>query len=117
SASSGVTIGQNGRIKNLQVRVGEIDHTFTGDLQIDLVAPDGTPVRLMNASGLQGTDVRNLTFSDTAFSSISSAAAPFSGAYRPVQPLSALGGHVTQGRWQLRVSDTKGQDAGTLVAW
>ncbi len=110
-------MGQTGRVKALQIRVGQISHTYTGDLQIDLVAPDGTHVRLKNADTAPGTDVHDLVFSDTAPTSINQASAPFTGTYRPVEPLSSLVGHTLGGQWQLVVSDTRQQDTGTFESW
>jgi Proprotein convertase P-domain len=42
---------------------------------------------------------------------------PFASSFRPQQPLSALKGSRTKGRWQLAVSDDDATVVGTLGCW
>ena len=50
-----------------------LDHTFVGDLVGSLVAPDGTSVTLFDRRGLDGNNICQAVFDDTAARSITSA--------------------------------------------
>jgi subtilisin-like proprotein convertase family protein len=76
---------------DLQVAV-DIKHTYRGDLQIDLVAPDGTAYRLKNTSN---DSADNLLATYTVNASA----------------------EVANGTWQLRVRDLFSADTGYLDSW
>ena len=105
------------RVSDLDVTIGQITHTFVGDLTIDLTSPQGTTVRLANRNGSSGDNFTNTVFDDEAATSITSGAAPFTGSFRPIQALSAFDGQTIAGNWTLRVADVAGDDVGTLSAW
>ena len=111
-AVSGVT----GRLKDVDVRVN-ITHPFDGDLRLVLRAPDGTEVSLLLNRGASGDNFTNTDFDDAAATAIASGTAPFTGTFRPEQPLSALNGKVADGTWSLVASDTGAADVGTLTSW
>ena len=115
----------------LNVTVGvRLDHTFVGDLQLSVVAPDGTVVGLAaNPSGGTGaggfgtgpdpcgdTTVYT-TFRDDAEQSINAYSEPFAGAVLPTEPLSGLATSERSGTWKLRIADVLGGDSGTLLCW
>jgi hypothetical protein len=56
-------------------------------------------------------------FDDDAATSVTGAAAPFTGSFRPEGDLSALEGTLATGDWTLRISDTSRKVTGTLVSW
>jgi autotransporter-associated beta strand protein len=112
-------------IKQVTVAV-HITHTSVNDLDISLIAPDGTTVELSSDNGATasdyGTDCSNgrTVFSDLAVSSITAASAPFVGTFRPEQPLSAfndMSGSDAAGLWTLRIVDDTGGAVGTLRCW
>jgi subtilisin-like proprotein convertase family protein len=105
------------RVSDLNVAIGQITHTFDGDLVIQLTSPQGTTVTLSNRNGGSGDNFTSTVFDDEAATAISSGAAPFTGSFRPVQPLSAFDGQTIGGTWTLRVIDTAGEDTGTLSSW
>lgn len=70
-----------------------ITHTYRGDLQIDLIAPDGTAYRLKNSSGSDSADNVNATYTVNASS------------------------ETANGTWNLRVRDVYRADTGTLDSW
>jgi len=76
---------------DLQVAV-DIKHSYRGDLQIDLLAPDGTAYRLKSTSGDSGDNV-NTTYTVNASS------------------------EVANGTWQLRVRDLYRYDTGYIDLW
>jgi PKD repeat protein len=117
ATNSGLNIAAAGRVKDIQVRIGNLTHTRTADLKIELVSPSGASVVLVDGEGGSGQNFTNTVFSDSATQSIVGAAAPFTGTYRPVQPLSRMLGRGQQGLWQLRVTDQTAGNTGTLNAW
>jgi subtilisin family serine protease len=69
-----------------------IQHTWIGDLVVDLVAPDGTAYNLHNRAG-GSTDNIDQTFTVD------------------------LSGELANGTWNLRVSDQAAADTGQIVGW
>jgi subtilisin-like proprotein convertase family protein len=99
-----------------------INHTWDADLNLTLIAPDGTPVPLSTARGGQfdnfGTncpaDANDTTWDDAAATAIGSGAAPFVGSFRPETPLSALNAKNPNGTWQFKGVDTANLDTGAI---
>lgn len=96
--SSTLTIDQSALIGSIKVAV-EIQHSYIGDLKVELAAPSGAVVLLHNRSGAS-TD--NLIKS---YDGLNTAA------------LAALGGTEARGTWRLTVSDNARRDSGTLRRW
>jgi subtilisin-like proprotein convertase family protein len=97
-----------------------IDHTFVGDLVATLTSPGGQQVVLFANAGLDGNNVCQAVFTDSATNSIQDAApsdAPFTGQWTPAQPLSVLLGQNGNGVWRLHVEDTAAVDTGSLRAF
>ncbi len=105
-----------GRINTMEVRLN-LTHTYTADLQITLIAPDGTQVLLASGVGGSGDDFTDTVFSDDADIAVQGGAAPFTGVFRPMQPLSILRGTQADGRWRLEIRDTMPWDTGKLNSW
>ncbi len=101
-----------------KVRVNlTINHTFTADLVITLIAPDGTRVLLSTTNGGGGQNYTNTTFDDDATTPIFFGFAPFTGSFRPEMPLANLIGKSPNGVWTLEIRDQFAADIGTLVGW
>jgi subtilisin-like proprotein convertase family protein len=97
-----------------------LDHTFVGDLVGSLVAPDGTSVTLFDRRGLDGNNICQAVFDDSATRSIASASsreAPFTGSWRPESPLAGLNGHSADGTWNFHVADEAALDVGAVRAF
>lgn len=94
-----------------------LKHTWAGDLRLTLIAPDGTEVLLFNRRGGDKDDLTNTTFADDATQSIEQAQAPFTGRFRPEEPLLLLREHLAEGVWSLRVEDMAAEDGGVLEAF
>jgi subtilisin-like proprotein convertase family protein len=106
------------RVKGVRVSIGRINETYDGDLKIELVAPDGTPVTLINPNlSNSGQNFVNTVFDPSAPTSITSGSAPYTGSFRPAGDLSVLNGKQQQGTWQLKVTDVYPGDTGSLVSW
>ncbi len=87
-------------IKSVSVGV-QITHPFIGDLELSLIGPDGTTVRLHDRSGTSMDDIR------TTYDIVTRAA----------QSLAVFNGRSTAGTWRLRARDLSSQDVGTLDSW
>lgn len=105
-----------------------IDHTFDGDLEVELEGPDGTRVPLTLNNGFAGAnygaacspDSSRTTFDDAAPTSILEGSAPFVGTFRPEGALAAFigkSGAAVNGTWKLRITDDFQSDTGTLHCW
>lgn len=70
-----------------------VQHTWRGDVVIDLLAPDGTAYRLKDSSSNDSADNIVATYTVNASS------------------------EVANGVWKLRVQDVAAQDTGTLTSW
>ncbi|MCP2268434.1 Proprotein convertase P-domain-containing protein [Actinokineospora diospyrosa] len=96
-----------------------LDHTFVGDLVGTLTAPNGAVATLHSRSGGGGNNFCQVVFADSAtaaFSTVTSANAPFTGAWRPVTALSGFAAVAADGVWTYKVVDAAGGDAGAIRA-
>ena len=82
-----------------------------------LTAPDGTAVRLFEKTGGSGNNLCQVRLVDTANRSIQTASQaenPYTGDWRPAQPLTAFQGTVADGTWVFAVSDVAASDTGSI---
>ncbi|WP_284747174.1 S8 family serine peptidase [Amycolatopsis sp. RTGN1] len=95
-----------------------LDHTYVGDLVGSLTAPSGAKATVFQRNGGSGKNLCQVVFADnaaTAFSTVTSANAPFSGTWRPTQSLTAgLTGAAVDGTWTFAVVDVAGGDVGSI---
>ncbi len=106
-----------GVVEDLDVKIGDIEHAWVGDLEIGLQAPDGTSVLLIDNVGSSGRNYTDTILDDEASVSIQSATAanaPFTGRWRPAQSLDAFNGMPLAGTWRLRVRDLSTPDPGVI---
>lgn len=95
-----------------------INHTYDGDLEIWLVAPNASQIRIVNNRGGSGNNFTNTTIvnSGGANGNVSSGSAPFTGTYNTDAAFSGLSGTVN-GTWNLKVIDQANADIGTILDW
>ncbi len=84
-------------------------------MRIYLVSPDGTKVTLSQNSGGDGDNYTETVFDQDSQASISSANAPFTGSFRPVESLDIFNGKRANGNWILQIVDQGPQDTGELI--
>jgi subtilisin-like proprotein convertase family protein len=96
--TSSLDVMSGGTINDLRIQVN-ITHTFIGDLRVDVIAPDGTVVRLHNNTG---GSADNLVKTYSA---------------QELPALRGLFGKPVAGKWSLRVADTFRIDVGRLNRW
>lgn len=99
-----------------------LDHTWVGDLVGKLTSPSGATVTLFTRPGGTGNSGNNFcqtVLDDGATPSIqtiTTSGAPWTGTFKPAQPLSAFIGQSATGTWVLNVSDLASIDTGGVRA-
>lgn len=96
--TSSISITSPGIVRRVQVGV-DIEHSYIGDLRVELVSPTGRRTLLHSRQGGSRDDLV------MAYDS------------RSPGQLSSLVGQPAQGTWLLRVTDLARQDVGTLRRW
>jgi hypothetical protein len=94
-----------------------LDHTFVGDLVGTLIAPDERIARLFNRHGSSGNNLCQVLFDDAAalpFASVTASSAPFTGSWRPVDPLDPFLDATVDGDWTFHVVDAAPRDTGSI---
>lgn len=113
----GTIIGGANTVKRVNIN---IQHTFTGDLDIFLRAPNGQRIQLSTDNGSSGDNFINTSFIPLATpggTDITSGSAPFTGDFYPEDDFSTLTGPSAGGTWTLIVTDDAGGDVGNLLNW
>lgn len=128
--TSTLIINENFNILDANVFV-QIDHTWLGDIQASITAPDGTVLNLFDRPGFPtsqfgcGESNIRVTFNDEATRNsndlestcVAGALFGIDGEFRPIQSLSALDGKSANGTWTLTVRDNAAEDGGAIIAW
>jgi subtilisin-like proprotein convertase family protein len=109
-------------ISDVNVRLDSLRHTYTGDLGLYLLAPDGQSLTLIADKGVgtqgDGDDFLFTVLDDSApLGFTSNPAPPFTGAFTPYNALAILNSRASAGTWKLKVVDTEAGDTGVLQAW
>jgi len=118
--SSSLTIPDSVTIQDVDVVVN-ITHTWDTDLDVYLIAPDGTQVELFTDVGGSENNFIETHFDDEASMYIGTPPPddppPFTDSYKPEGMLSVLDGKNAQGTWQLKITDDANFDSGVLLSW
>jgi Subtilase family/Proprotein convertase P-domain len=100
-----------------------IDHSWAGDLILQLRSPSGRTATVMSSPGgpnNSGNNFCKTILDDDAPNSIQNVLvtqAPFTGTFKPLQPLSVFGGDDPNGTWTLRAEDLIIFDTGSVRAF
>jgi len=97
--SSSLAFANQGTTRQVKF-TAQIEHTYIGDLRVELLSPNG---RRAIVHAQTGDDADNLTLNLDSNS--------------PSSALLPLVGQPVQGNWVLRVTDLVGQDVGRLKKW
>jgi MYXO-CTERM domain-containing protein len=111
-----IAIAEAGAVSDVNVTVN-ITHTWDSDLDISLIAPDGTEVELSTDNGGSSDDYTATVFDDDAVTAIVDGDAPFTGSFTPEGDLNAVNGQDAVGDWTLKIIDDTGGDNGELIDW
>jgi len=95
-----ISVTTSGAIKDIKVKL-ELRHSYVGDLDVKLIAPNGTEVKLHARGGRNASDLVGTYGADL----------------RAVDDMKKLVGTDVKGDWKIKVVDLAGQDVGTLNEW
>ena len=111
-----ISVNQASKIINKAKVNLTIYHPNDGDLVIQFQGPNGM-INLSQGNGSSGANYINTTFDDSASLSITQSSPPYTGSYRPQNPLSQFNNQPASWNWILRVFDTHTGNQGSLVSW
>jgi subtilisin-like proprotein convertase family protein len=114
--TSTIAVADTSTVQDVNVTVN-ITHSYDHDLTLSLTTPANTSITLAAARGGSANNFTNTVFDDEAANPISAGAAPFTGSFRPEQPLSAADGPSGAGNWRFKAVDGAPQDTGTINSW
>ena len=118
--SGGTLFDIPGRVRDLDVRVRDVRHPNIGDMVIAIEPPGDRPyddmVTLISRRGGSGGAILDAVFDDDAEKHVSEASAPFTGRFRPEEPLSRLAGHRADGSWALYFANNSTTDSAVINA-
>ncbi len=111
-------LGDDCIVLDVNVRIDTVIHTWDSDLRFYL-RRGNVGALIINWVGGSGDNFIGTVLNDSALNPISSGTAPFTGSYRPQNPLVVFNGNPgSTGRyWKLAITDTAGGDTGTLKRW
>ncbi len=113
---SAISVTESGTVLDVNVTIN-IEHTWNGDLDINLIGPDGTDVSLSTGIGGDTDNYTNTVFDDDAMTPITNGTGPFTGTFQPIGSLTDFNGTLSNGDWTLRISDNANGDGGNLLNW
>jgi subtilisin-like proprotein convertase family protein len=126
--SSQMQVSEEVTLADLDVHV-RINHTYVGDLTIQLRSPQWTTVTLLDRPGVPeltygcNNNDLDVTFDDSSsfdpesHCNDGSEVSWYSGLAQPVEPLASINGESTVGTWTLTVKDGARDDYGILEDW
>lgn len=97
----------------------DINHTYDSDLDVSLIAPDGTQIMLTTGNGGSGQNYTSTCFNQSASIPITQGSPPFTGTFRPQGQLGIVNnGQNPNGAWKLHIFDTYPfADYGIVNSW
>ncbi len=96
----------------------DLVHTYNSDLEITLVAPDGTTAALISRQGGGDDNFTNTCLNQYAPLTISQGVAPWTGTFQPSGQMGLVNNLQNgNGTWFLRVADLAGADTGFVFSW
>ena len=117
SVKSGVYVSDDFMLRTVRIANLSIDHGYIGDVVGKLTDPRGGTIVLFSRVGGTGKKFNAVGFRDDATLPISAGSAPFSGNYRPTDPLGRLAWGRSSGTWLLDLQDVYISDNGKLLSW
>ncbi|HRF64687.1 MAG TPA: T9SS type A sorting domain-containing protein [Ignavibacteria bacterium] len=113
-----VLLGSGCVITDVNVRIDTVIHTWDADLSFYLNKGAVSSLIIDNVGG-SGDNFIGTVLNDSASTLISAGTAPFTGSFKPSNPLAPFnfGAGLGDGYWRLSISDTATGDTGTLRRW
>ena len=111
-----VALGSICYVYDLNVRIDSVLHTWDSDLSFYL-QKGNLGVKIINQVGGSGDNFIGTILNDSAFNTIESGTAPFTGSFKPSNSLTLFNSIPTDGFWKLKITDTATGDTGVLNRW
>ena len=113
-----VLLGSGCVITDVNVRIDTVIHTWDADLSFYLNKGAVSSLIIDNVGG-SGDNFIGTVLDDSAATLISAGTAPFTGTFKPSNPLAPFnfGAGLGDGYWRLSISDTATGDTGSLRRW
>lgn len=105
-----------GTVLRATVSLDSVLHTFDGSLILTLLH-NGVRDTIVRNSGGEGHHFIATTFDDDAILSLADGLPPFTGVFRPYQPLAQFDGLPAGGDWILEIHDGQPGHTGELRGW
>ena len=117
TVTSSLTVAATGSVLDVDVA---LSLTHTSDADLILVSDRAQRHTQSSSPARWAAPAQNYTgtiFDDEAATSITTGAAPFTGRFRPQQPLSALDGIPANGTWKLEIQDFGPGTSAPSASW
>lgn len=111
-----VSLGNGCIVQDVNVILDTILHTWVSDMLMYL-QKENVIVQIISNVGGSGDNFIRTKLDDSASIPIASGTAPFTGTFRPSNPLTPFIGISPNGYWKFSINDIAGGDGGTLKAW
>ena len=110
-----LSVSQAGQLLDLNVSLS-LTHTNDKDVNLYLISPSGRQVMLSTKNGTSLDHYASTVFDDEASKFIYQGRPPYTGSFRPEQPLALFDDTVSNGNWQLKIVNAGGT-AGSLTSF
>lgn len=96
-------------VADIDLRVN-LDHAQPNELNLTLISPAGTEIRMVTSRGREGTGFHDIIIDDQAQRAFGDSEPIAGERYRPEQPLNSFQNEQAKGTWHLRVEDNNPSD-------
>ena len=111
-----VFLGNGCIVQDVNLKITNLTHTWISDIRL-YIRKSGVGSLLVDHVGGSGDNFINTILDDSASIPLASGIAPFTGTYRPSNPLLPFNGVITDGAWKIAMTDTATGDTGVLTGW
>lgn len=107
---------ENLNLTSVEVIIDTLLHTNVSDLTLQLTHEQLTDILYLESGG-SGSNIIGCKLYDAGSWSVDEGVAPFTGIFRPHNPLSVFSGMDPNGDWTLKIIDAVSGNSGTLQSW
>jgi subtilisin-like proprotein convertase family protein len=112
-----VSVPSNGKIMDINLTNLVIEHTWVGDLTVELISPLGTTILVGNFNPCGDEDNIDVSLDDEAVNAINCGQLNLGQTFQPSNLLAGFDGEMVNGTWTIRITDNAAFDGGALVGW